>query len=253
MQFLRLAEERFTEGLLKVSVSPHWHCHFPSLVLLVKQQKVQYVFGTMKRIHSFIAILDLFEVYNAASSFGALVDHLHHLKHCIFERRADQVSKALTGHLPLAGGVQVPAGQIIPLYDISSLCGVVACVGRWCPQELVLPLHCSIAQSAHGDAFTVQLNRAIPEPRDLAAQQVAVQSVLISWALVGVQRDGIVDLATVKVLDETFLVVLVVLIEQLLHLQRERRRRQFEYYSHVFQLVVHIFVSKIRSSHHLLY
>lgn len=48
-----------------------------------------------------------------------------------------------------------------------------------------------------------------------------MEPVLVGRTFVGMERNGIVDLATVKFFNEAFFVVFIVFIEQLLHLRKE--------------------------------
>lgn len=48
-----------------------------------------------------------------------------------------------------------------------------------------------------------------------------MEPVLVGRTFVGMERNGIVDLVTVKFFNEAFFVVFIVFIEQLLHLRKE--------------------------------
>lgn len=65
----------------------------------------------------------------------------------------------------------------------------------------------------------MELDGSVAELRDLPAEHVIMQSVLVRRPFVRMKCDGRVDFAVVKVLDVTLAVVFVVFMEQLLHLQ----------------------------------
>lgn len=69
----------------------------------------------------------------------------------------------------------------------------------------------------------MELDGAVAELRDLAAEHVVMKSILVRRPFVRMECDGCVDFAVVKVLDVTFAIVFVVFMEQLLHLKSERQ------------------------------
>lgn len=88
-------------------------------------------------------------------------------------------------------------------------------------QLLVLFAHLAVAELAHQSALPVQLDGAVAQFRDFAAEHVIMKPVLVGGPFVGMKCDGCMDFAVVKVLDITFPVVFVIFMEQLLHLQRK--------------------------------
>jgi hypothetical protein len=95
--------------------------------------------------------------------------------------------------------------------------------GRRPSQLLVLFAHFTVAELAHESALPVELDGAVAELGDLAAEHVVMKSVLVRGPFVRMERDGCVDFAVVEVLDVTLAIVFVVFMEQLLHLKRERQ------------------------------
>lgn len=83
-------------------------------------------------------------------------------------------------------------------------------------------MHLSVAVAAHLHNLTVKLDGAVAQLSDLSAQHVTVQAILVWRVLVGVKGYGPVDLAVVEITDVALLVWLVVLIEQLLHLEKRK-------------------------------
>ncbi len=85
--------------------------------------------------------------------------------------------------------------------------------GRRHAQLEVFLVHLGVAVAAHLHDLTVELDGAVAQLRDLAAQHVAVQAILVRRVLVGVKGYGPVDLAVVEVTDVALFVRLVILIE----------------------------------------
>lgn len=83
-------------------------------------------------------------------------------------------------------------------------------------------MHLGVAVATHLHDLAVELDGAVAQLRNLAAQHVAVQAILVRWVLVGVKGYGPVDLAVVEVTDVALLVWLVILIEELLHLKKRK-------------------------------
>lgn len=69
----------------------------------------------------------------------------------------------------------------------------------------------------------MELDRAVAELGDFAAEHVVMKSVLVRGPFVRMKRDGCMDFAVVKVLDVTLAIVFIVFMEQLLHLKSERQ------------------------------
>lgn len=70
----------------------------------------------------------------------------------------------------------------------------------------------------------MQLDSPVAQLRYLAAQNVAVEPVLVWGVLVGVQRYSSVYFAVPQVSDIAFFVLLIVFIEQLLHLEERKEK-----------------------------
>ena len=81
-----------------------------------------------------------------------------------------------------------------------------------------------IAVFAHQDNFPVQLYSPVAQLCYLAAQHVAVKSVLVRGVLIGVQRYSSVYFAVPQVSDIAFFVLLIIFIKQLLHLEERKEK-----------------------------
>lgn len=67
----------------------------------------------------------------------------------------------------------------------------------------------------------MELNGAVAEFRNLAAEHIIMKPVLVGRPFVGVKCYGCMDFAIVKVLDITLPIMFIILMEQLLHLKRK--------------------------------
>lgn len=127
--------------------------------------------------------------------------------------------------------------------------------GRRPSQLLVLFAHFTVAELAHESALPVELDGAVAELGDLAAEHVVMKSVLVRGPFVRMERDGCVDFAVVEVLDVTLAIVFVVFMEQLLHLIRPDTLRPAETantpsYFYVFVCGVHLSEAFADMRHH---
>lgn len=68
----------------------------------------------------------------------------------------------------------------------------------------------------------MELDGAVAKFRNFAAEHVIVKPVLVGRSFVGVKCYGCVDFAVVKVLDITLPIMLIIFMEQLLHLKSKR-------------------------------
>lgn len=92
-------------------------------------------------------------------------------------------------------------------------------------QLLVLFAHFAITKLAHQRTLPVELDGAVAQFRNFAAEHVIMKPVLVGGPFVWMKCYGCMDFAVVKVLDITLAIVFIIFMEQLLHLKSRRKSR----------------------------